>query len=251
MACSQPRGKRRPAAPWPRPADAGRSATARARRRSARARCAAGGGTAPRRSQRRAGRDSARSRRAARRRTRQRLQRVRRPPRSGRGARALSAPVAGHLRDQLPAAAEHDRAPCRRIPRAARRACRAPRRERRAPPSSRSSTAGRAFRRVGAARQNGVEGLEEMRQPVARVPHVGPLVLQPEHRAAHLAKQRGPIDLPCRSSTSTSSAAPVTAAQRGEMRAHRLGSKLPSRPSCDTRPAALAAAGSKWYLRSR
>ena len=118
---------------------------------------------------------------------------------------------------------------------------------------SRSSAAGaRSASRAVPPREHRVEPLEDVRQPEGRVAHVGLLVLQPEDRARESrpearcgrsppAGRRSPAPRP----------RPRPTAGRRDARAPCSVSNRPSRESCDTSPAALAAAGSKWYLRSR
>ena len=142
-------------------------------------------------------RGSARSRRAARRRS---------------ATRAWSVACPRRLEPARPArrGAGEDAPPSRRSAVRRHRACsaRCPRTPRAARPGVAGDVekgrgglaAGRAPRAPGWAdrlvpRQQGIEALEQMGEPEARVPNVGPLVLQPEDRAAHLAQKRGAIDL--------------------------------------------------------
>ena len=90
-----------------------------------------------------------------------------------------------------------------------------------------------------------------MGQPEGRIADVGLLVLQPEDRAAHLAQQGGAVDLLVELFGLELLHRPGQRTQRGQVLPVGLASKLPSRPSWATSPAALAAAGSKWYLRSQ
>ena len=71
-------------------------------------------------------------------------------------------------------------------------------------------------------------------------------------RAPDLAQQRGAVDLVLQVVRLELLDRAGDRPERGDVLAHRgSASNRPSRPSCDTSPAALAAAGSKWYLRSR
>ena len=171
---------------------------------------------------------------------------------SARSGAAL-AEHAHHLRDQLAAAAEHARAPCRRTPTAARRGW--PR------PHSRnagvSSQPGQHRRCPAAdparAGQQGVEPLEQMGEPEARIPDMGPLVLQPIDGGADLAQQRGAVDLGLRDrSGSSSSTAPATDRSARDVLSDGLGIEA-AQPasSASPGPPRSPAAGSKWYLRSR
>ena len=100
--------------------------------------------------------------------------------------------------------------------------------------------------------QNGVEALEEVIDPEDRVPLVRALVLQPEdggsaaRRAAPFGRPR-PGDRPRRAPRPR----PPPTGAPPRARARCPESNRPRRASCATRPAELAAAGSKWYLRSR